>query len=419
MILCGINDVQPGAVLGALVTDPQIPDHALLRPGVDLDSSILASLRKRGVTQLWLEDDLTSDLDSAVAPQLNAARMETFASLRDGLAACSRGTLAVTSIKDCRRAVMGMVTEAISSARYASMTDAVFSAAGQASHGSNVAYLSLLTGLHIENYIVSEQSRLDREQARDMSVLGLAGLLHDLGKTRLPPAAASHHEVQSQQQSAPPPRYLDHTTLGKSILEDGRAPARVAYTVLNHHQRFDGSGWPDLGPITGGRISGPLAGRAIHIFARVVAAANVLDNLRTDAQGAHLPPVAALAAFASSKYDGWFDPIVRRALLLRIPPFAIGTDVRLSDGRRAVVQAPTLSSPCRPVVRIIDPRSTNAQIVDLHTTPAVHITHALGVEVAQYSYEPPAALTPPTAQAESADSVGANPTLPSARGLAA
>jgi len=408
MILCGINDVQPGAVLGALVTDPQIPDHALLRPGVALDASILTSLRKRGVTQLWLEDDLTGDLDSAVAPQLNAARMEVFANLRDGLAACARGTLAVASITECRRAVMGMVIEAISSAKYASMTDAVFSAAGQASHGSNVAYLSLLTGLHVENYIVSEQTRLDREQARDMSVLGLAGLLHDLGKTRLPPAAASHHELLTHNGTSAPPQYLDHTTIGKSILEDGRAPARVAYTVLNHHQRFDGSGWPDLGPITGGRINGPLAGRAIHVFARVVAAANVLDNLRSDADGAHLPSVAALAAFASSRYDGWFDPVIRRALLLRIPPFAIGTDVRLSDGRRAIVQAPTLCDPCRPVVRILEHKAREPEVIDLHAQPALRITHSLGQDVTKYHYEvPPEAVAPAPAAEPAAEKAAA------------
>lgn len=395
MILCGINDVQPGAVIGALVTDPQIPDHALLRPGVKLDAAILASLRNRGVTQLWLEDDLTADLDAAVAPQLNAARMEVYAGLRDSLTACSRGTLATTSVQECRRAVMGMVIEAIASAQYASMTDAVFAAAGQASHGSNVAYLSLLTGLHIENYIVAEQTRLDREQARDMSVLGLAGLLHDLGKTRLPHAAAEFHEVSTSPASYPPPaRYRDHTDLGKSMLEDGKAPARVAYTVLNHHQRFDGSGWPDMTTLTGGRIKGPLAGRSIHIFARVVAAANVLDNLRTDAEGARLPPVAALAAFASSRFDGWFDPIVRRALLLRIPPFAIGTEIRLSNGRRGIVQAPNLADPCRPVIRLLDARAKEPEVIDLHATPGVVITHALGIDVGSYLYEPPAAIQP-------------------------
>ena len=404
MILCGINDVQAGAVIGALVTDPQLPDHALLRPGVKLDSAMLTSLRGRGVTQLWLEDDLTSDLDAAVAPQLNAARMEVFANLRDGLAACARGTLATTSVQECRRAVMGMVIEAISSAQYASMTDAVFAAAGQASHGSNVAYLSLLTGLHIQNYVVAEQTRLDREQARDMSVLGLAGLLHDLGKTRLPKAAAEFHGIGVEcAKGSPeaPERYRDHVTIGKAMLEDGKAPARVAYTVLNHHQRFDGKGWPDMTVMTGGRVNGPLAGRAIHIIARVVAAANVLDNLRTDAEGSQLPPVAALSAFASPRFDGWFDPIVRRSLLLRVPPFAIGTEGRLSDGRRCVVQAPNIADPCRPVVRVLEAKPKQPEVVDLHATPALRMTHSLGVDVGRYLYEVPAAaaLADPTATA--------------------
>lgn len=182
------------------------------------------------------------------------------------------------------------------------------------------------------------------------------------------------------------------------MLENGKAPARVAYTILNHHQRFDGRGWPDMGPLTGGRIEGPLAGRAIHIIARVVAAANVLDNLRTDAEGSRRPPVAALSAFASPRFDGWFDPIVRRALLLRVPPFAIGTEVRLSDGRRCVVQAPNVADPCRPVVRALHPGGKEPEIVDLHAVPAIRITHALGEEVGQYLFEPPhAAVESPAA----------------------
>ena len=59
MLLCGIDDVTPGTVLGALVSDPMNPAHDLLRPGVVLDKALLTSLRKRGVIQLWVEDNLT------------------------------------------------------------------------------------------------------------------------------------------------------------------------------------------------------------------------------------------------------------------------------------------------------------------------------------------------------------------------
>ena len=398
MLMCGINDVPAGAILGSIVTDPRKPGHDLLRPGVVLDPPIVSSLRQRGVTRLWIQDSLTADLDAAVAPGLTAAKMEVFTKLRDGLASCARGTVSGASVQQYRGAVMGMVTEAISSEKYAAMTDSLFAADGLASHGANVAYLSLLCGLHIEWYVVAEQAKLGPKEAREMSVLGLAGMLHDIGKTRFAPKDQGFHDVHAKENGgtqARPAKYAEHVRLGRALLENSRAPARVTYAILNHHQRFDGAGWPDLGAFTAGRISGTLSGRRIHIYARIVAAANALDGLMRDSQGAGLPPVAALHAFASSRFDGWFDPIVRRAMLLRVPPFAIGTDVRLSDGRRGVVIDLAPEDPCRPLVRLAPAQALKqgeeAETVDLRGVPELLITHALGEEVGQYQYEMPRA----------------------------
>lgn len=403
MLLVGINDVRAGAILGAVVMDPKTPDLTLLRPGVELDNAMIASVKRRGVTQLWVEDDLTKDLDAAVAPQLVASRLEVYTKLRDDLKSFSRQTITVSSVQAYRQAVMGLVTQAIASGPYAAMIDSLFGSGDLATHSSNVAYLSLLAALHTEAYVVSEQKKLDRQQARDMSVLGLAGMLHDIGKSRLPPAVARFHDIHADQDHPRPERYMDHVHVGHHMLSDSRAPARVAHVVLNHHQRYDGGGWPDLTVVSAGRINGSLAGRRIHIFARIVAAANVLENLLRDADGARRPAVAALHAFASPEFDGWFDPIIRRTLLLRVPPFAIGAEVRLSDNRRAVVVAPNPEDPCRPVVRPLDAAARGVspeavQAIDLHVTPELSITHCMGEDVAGYLYEVPPA--PPWHRAE-------------------
>ncbi|MCA9311383.1 MAG: HD domain-containing protein [Phycisphaerales bacterium] len=374
-----------------MVADPQCPTHDLLRPGVELDAGLLKRLQRRGVTQLWIDDDLTRDLDHAVAPRLTAAKRKVFAELRTGLADCARRTITTASIQNYRAAALEMVVEAISSAKYAALTDAVFSANGQASHSANVAYLSLICGLHLESWVVSEQPRLRTREAREMSVLGVAGMLHDIGKTRLAGAAGNFHDIHALESGgdrARPDQYDDHPRIGKAMLESCRVPARVAYAVLHHHQRFNGEGWPDIEAV-GDRIVPPLEGRRIHVFARIIAAANVLDSLLSDADGARVPPVAALHAFASPRFDGWFDPVVRQAMLLRIPPFAVGTDVRLSDGRRAVVTEPTPCDPCRPRVRTIPEDGADPESIDLHETPALSITHALGVDVTRWIFEPP------------------------------
>ncbi len=264
--------------------------------------------------QLWVEDDLTADLDAAVAPELIASRIEVYTKLRDDLKTFSRQTVTVSSVQSYRLAVSGLVSQVMASREYVSMIDSLFGASDLATHSSNVAYLSLLAALHVEEYVIAEQKKLDPEHARDVAVLGLAGMLHDIGKTRLPPKAAGFHDIYCDDAHPRPERYEEHVHLGHQMLADSRAPARVAHVVLNHHQRFDGHGWPDLTVMSAGRVSGPLKGPRIHIYARIVAAANVLENLLRDANGARRPPVAALHAFNSTRFDGWFDPVIRRAL---------------------------------------------------------------------------------------------------------
>lgn len=389
MLLCGIESVEPGMMLGAPVVRPDAPDTELLKPGVSLDPPMLARLRSLGVVQLWVQDDLTKDLDRALSPEVAEAKTEVLRQLKGDLAAASRRAVTAADVHTYKQAVLGMVCRLIGDAKYASMTDAIFTARDLASHSTNVAYLSVIAGLELETYLVKEQPRLPANHARDASVLGLAGMLHDLGKCRLTPRAAEHHESQHAEGFEAPEGYLDHTVIGYRMLSESRASPRATQAVLNHHQRFDGRGWPDMSVVTNNRRRGTQFGHQIHVFTRIVAAANVLDNLLRTADGQRRPPVAALHEFASAKFEGWFDPMVRRALLRRIPPFAVGSDVRLSDGRRAVVTAPSTGEPCRPMVRVRCEGSESAENIDLAVRPEVSITACQGVNVTGWVYSIP------------------------------
>jgi HD-GYP domain-containing protein (c-di-GMP phosphodiesterase class II) len=176
------------------------------------------------------------------------------------------------------------------------------------------------------------------------------------------------------------------------MLENTRMPATARQAVLNHHQRFDGSGWPDYADVTGGRRCGALAGDEIHVFSRIVAAANALDNLISDGDQRR-PTVAALKEFAGPRFDGRFDPVVRDLMLRRIPPFPIGSTVRLSDGRAAVVTSLSFDQPCRPTVRLLSDESASRTndgqpiTIALVQESDVHIAEYHGQPVSDYLYE--------------------------------
>ena len=397
MLLCHIDEVEPGMILGAAVVNPQSPDLELLKPGVAVSAAALKRLRSMGVKQLWLDHDVTRDLDAAMAGGVSSARLAAYTQMRDDFSRMSRKTVTAGQVHEYRQTLMEMVCQLMSAKEYAGLTDQLFACQGDHfSHGANVAYLSLIAGLELENYIIRERPRLSRQYAGDLVNLGVGGMLHDIGKAALEGPAVNHHEIIPGVDPDPanwPEGYDTHTIVGFKLLRESRAPASATQAVLNHHQRYNGTGWPDLSKVVGDRGGGAKQGRSIHVFTRIVSAANVLDNLLRDADGEQRPPVVALHEFASSRFDGWLDPVIRQTMLRVIPPFAIGSRVDLSDGRAAVVVAPNRQAPCRPLVRLIgEPAGPDGEpaALDLAQCSDVRITSYLGTNVEAYTYDVPA-----------------------------
>jgi len=104
--------------------------------------------------------------------------------------------------------------------------------------------------------------------AREMEDLHRGGLLHDIGKIGTPvgildkPGRLTEEEMRVIQ---------EHPGLGARILEPIEAYDKVIPLVLQHHERFDGGGYPQ-----------GLAGEDINYGARILAVADVYDALVSD-----------------------------------------------------------------------------------------------------------------------------------------
>jgi HD-GYP domain-containing protein (c-di-GMP phosphodiesterase class II) len=400
MLLCHISDIQEGMVVGASVLHPTSPDMELLKTGKVLDEALIGRLRGLGIERMWIEHDITSDLDNAVEAQLSGAKLEMMTALKKDLTTAAGRTLGAAQVHEYRRVILEMVLVLMSSKQLAGLTDALFSIEQNLmTHCTNVAYLSVMIGLEQETYIMRERPRLEPRHAFDLVALGLAGMLHDIGKATADASVQSIHEVHAAAEGlegAALDAYKEHAAAGYEAVRYTHAPAAVMQSVLNHHQHFDGSGWPAIDlpardPSCGKqRETRPRIGREIHIFTRIVSAANLLDNLMRDAEGHHRPAVAALRTFMGDEYDGWLDPRIRSGLLRCVPPFNVGSDVRLSDGARAVVVAPCMMAPCRPTVRALAKSgSEDETTIALADRPDLHIVSHLGEPVEEWLYDLP------------------------------
>ena len=247
--------------------------------------------------------------------------------------------------------------------------------------------LAIVLGLELESYLIEERPNVPGHRARNLVNLGLGGMLHDIGKVQVDSEAAAHHETFEP--DWPRPRqYENHLKFGYDMLHHAGAPPTVRHVVMAHHQRFDGRGWSDTAQM-GAEGHHRQAGRKLHVFARIVSAANVLDGLMRDADGSQRPPVAVLAEFASHRFDGWFDPKVRTAALRRLPPFAVGSHVGLNDGSAAVVLAPNVQQPCRPAVRLLESPADGGEppILFLEDHPRLSIASYTGIDVSHWLFQ--------------------------------
>ena len=121
-------------------------------------------------------------------------------------------------------------------------------------HALNVCIVSLLVG---REYHLDDQ---------ELYALGLAALLHDLGKQNFPAIMRMKRSglTKSEQQE-----WLRHPASGKAAVERLPAiPQATALAIYQHHERMDGSGFP-LG----------LKGDEISFFAKILMAADEYDHL--------------------------------------------------------------------------------------------------------------------------------------------
>ncbi|MBW2618142.1 MAG: HD-GYP domain-containing protein [Deltaproteobacteria bacterium] len=129
----------------------------------------------------------------------------------------------------------------------------------------------------------------------DAQTLGAAFFFHDIGKSEVglailnKPGPLDPEEKASMQQ---------HTEMGLRILKRLNVLTTEArYVVFQHHERLDGSGYPQ-----------GLAGEAIHPFARICAIADVYDALTSDrAYRPRMAPFEALSIMRE-KMANHFDP---------------------------------------------------------------------------------------------------------------
>lgn len=158
----------------------------------------------------------------------------------------------------------------------------------------------------------------------DMREIGLAGMVHDLGKAEVPDEILNKPGKLTEQEFN---TIKNHPAAGHRMLLEGQGVGTIPLDVcLHHHEKFDGSGYPE-----------GLADKAISLYAKMGTVCDVYDAITsTRPYKAGWSPAEALSKMVEWS-EGHFDRAIFQAFIKCLGIYPVGSLVRLESGLLAVV----------------------------------------------------------------------------------
>lgn len=196
-------------------------------------------------------------------------------------------------------------------------------------HSVNVAVISIILGVSMG----FSKTKLYE--------LGLGALLHDIGKVFVPLEILEKKGKLSQEEFN---QIKEHSLKGSNYLKEKWViPMESNLAVLNHHERYNGTGYPYQ-----------LRGEKISELGRILAVADVFDALTSNRayRSSFLPSEAMEYVMGGS--GTYFDPKIVNVFVKKVVPYPAGTSVVLSNGLKGLVVENYMSYCMRPKIKVMN-----------------------------------------------------------------
>ncbi|HEY4128365.1 MAG TPA: HD domain-containing phosphohydrolase [Gammaproteobacteria bacterium] len=207
------------------------------------------------------------------------------------------------------------------------ITNLQFPKEANACHNFNVAVLSMVFARH-------------RGMSRhDIVALGLGGLLHDLGKTHVPPAMLEKPVALSPDERV---MVRKHAVEGYEMLNaTGQVTNNVLEIVRYHHERADGTGYPE-----------GLYGGSVPELARIVAVTDAYDSMIGGYYRLPMTPTDALRILKNDAGEEYGVDLVEEFIRC-LGTYPIGSLVELNSGSVVMVVASNPAARLKPMVMFV------------------------------------------------------------------
>ncbi len=195
-----------------------------------------------------------------------------------------------------------------------------------------------------------------------MTILGMGTLLHDIGKMLIDKEVMFKEGELTKQEY----QYVKmHALYGYQAMRRITAvPEQVRQIAYMHHERLDGSGYPQ-----------GLTGSDLNEYVRIVSIADVYDALTTDRCYRKKWPANKAMDFLLERSEKEFDPELVGVFTQQLAVYPNGSLVRLSNQYLGIVAGQNRSMPLRPVVRVIqDPEGREIAPYEIDMMKELSIT---------------------------------------------
>ncbi|WP_350342899.1 HD-GYP domain-containing protein [Proteinivorax tanatarense] len=319
------NCLREGMVLGKTLLGEN--GQVLLSRGVEIKELYIDKIRDIGYNGVYIKDEFTEEIyvSGIISDNL---RVKTVQKLKEFSGTVGdENYLEIGGLQQCVEMIVDEILN--NSNLMVNMIDLKVFDNYTFYHSVNVAVLSIVIGVGMG---LSKQKLYE---------LGLAALLHDIGKVFVPKEVLNKKgDLNDSEINI----IRQHTKIGyKYLKEKHDVPVQAYLGALQHHERYDGTGYPNQ-----------LYQNKISLFGRIISVSDVYDALTSDR-----PYRTALSPSEGMEYiwgggGTMFDPEIVEVFSKKVAPYPVGTKVRLSNGLFGVVLKNFEDSCIRPLLKVHD-----------------------------------------------------------------
>ncbi len=308
-----------------------LDNKLLIKRGFPVKRNYLEPIKRLGYQGIYVEDNLSEGLEikDIVSSELRRTMVYAVKDVFDTMEKPDSIAKSLASKMDSTKDFINDIVHDIMNNKNAvvNMVDIKVYDEYTFYHSVNVAILSIVIGQGLK---LGE---------KDLYALGLAAVLHDIGKVYVDKDILLKKDKLTETEFE---MIKTHSESGYKHLKNSYEIPIASYIgVLQHHEKYDGTGYPMR-----------KKQEEISLFGRIICLADVYDALTSNRpyREAMLPSDAMEYIMANS--GSMFDSKIVKVFVEKVAAYPIGTSIHLSNGLEALVIDNNVGAPLRPIVKV-------------------------------------------------------------------